>query len=120
MATNITIGGDGALFVGEDKSLVLHVLDTDGVPVNISGWTITFAVRERLDAPQVITKTATVSGTYSATLASNTQRATVTLAAADTLTWAAKTYQHAWKRTDSGSATVLAYGSLVVEQPTQW
>jgi len=121
MAEDVTIGGDGALFVGEDKTLKLEVLDADDVPVDITGWAITLDVRTRDNAadPALLSKSASITGTYSSTRASNTQRAVATLADDDTVLLTAKTYRHSWKRTTAGNETILAYGDFVVERATQ-
>ena len=47
----MTIGGNGTLFVGEDKVLKIEVLDVVGVPVNMSGWQILFDVRKSDKSP---------------------------------------------------------------------
>jgi hypothetical protein len=120
MAELVTIGGSGALFVGEDKELRLEVLDADSIPVNISTWSIHFFVRVKDTSgdPAIFDKTATVIGVYSAVRATNTQRASVTLSDTELNTVKAKTYRHSWKRMDDGSETVLAYGPFVPEKAT--
>jgi hypothetical protein len=128
MAFNQTIGGEGTLFVGEDKTLNLEVLQSgsdstssSAVPENIAGWVIRMIVRVADDASgdPILTKLATVSGSYSATRASNTQRAVVTLTDTDMDALVARIYRHSWKRTDDGSETVLAYGNFAVQRATQ-
>lgn len=120
MAANVDIGGSGALFVGEDKALVLEVLDTADLPVDIAGWVIHFVVRRKDNSadPAIFDKTATVSGTYSAIRASNTQRATATLTDTELNTVTNRTYRHSFKRMDDGSETVLAYGNFAPEKAT--
>lgn len=123
MASEFVIGGDGALFIGEDKTLEMEVLDVDGVPVNIATWAGKFYVAKRdADIPDaaLIDKTPSVIGIYNATRASNTQRWRVTIAKAD---WSAvetfrgdKTYRHAWARTDTGQATVTGYGDFTPQK----
>lgn len=119
MAKQWTIGGAGDLFKGEDKTLKLEVLDGSDLPVDIAVWSITMDVRLTVDAsaPATLSKTATVSGTYNANRNTNTQRAVVTLTDTE-LGITATTYQHAWKRTDDGSETILAYGDFIVEEAT--
>jgi hypothetical protein len=128
MAFEQTIGGEGELFRGEDKTLELEVLqsgedadDTAATPENIAGWAIQFIVRLKDDSSgdPVLTKTATVSGSYNATRASNTQRAVVTLTDTDMDALVPRIYRHSWKRTDDGSETVLAYGNFSVQRATQ-
>lgn len=117
MAVQATIGGQGSLFVGEDKVLHLEVVDTTSVPVDITGWAIRFLVVSST-ASVVIDKVATISGVYSATRSVNTQRAVVTLTDTD-LSVPDGTHRHSWKRTDDGSETMLAYGDCIIERATQ-
>mgnify|MGYP000651515120 CR=1 FL=1 len=117
MANQVDIGGDGLLFVGEDKVYRLELLDDDDIPVDMTGWAVTFVVKTRAGTT-LLTKTASISGTYSATRASNTQRATVSLTDTE-MAIAPGSHRHSWKRTDDGSESILAYGLFVVEQTTQ-
>lgn len=117
MATEVTIGGDGSLFKGEDKILRMFVRDASGNRVDITGWTIRFVVR-RMEAgtATVIDKAATVIGTFNAS--ADDQWAEVTLTDAD-LSFASGIYKHSWKRTDDGSETILVRGQLHEELATQ-
>jgi hypothetical protein len=87
-------------------------VDADGNLLDMSGWTIHFVAAG-------LTKTATVSGTFNSDPAINTQVATVTLTAAETVDLQATTYPYSWKRVDSGYNDVLVYGSWPVQQTTQ-
>lgn len=118
MALHVTIGGDGALFVGEDKTLRLHVLDTAGASVDITGWAIRFVVRlqDPTPDPPLLDKSATISGSFSPT--NNPQRAVVVLADTE-MGLTPKVYRHSWKRIDDGSETVLAWGNFIVQLATQ-
>lgn len=120
MAEDVTIGNDGSLFVGEDKTLKLEVLDSSDVPVNIAGWSILFDVRKLNTSadPALLSQTATITGVYNAVRATNTQRAVVTLTDTEMNTLKALTYRHSWKRMDDGSETVLAYGNFVPQKAT--
>ena len=120
MATNVDIGGSGTLFVGEDKTFVLEVLDTAGVPVNITAWTILFDVRlkDNSAAPAIFSKTATLTGVYNSVRATNTQRANVSLTDDELNTVTAKTYRQSWKRMDAGVETVLLYGAFAPQKAT--
>lgn len=120
MAANVQIGGSGTLFVGEDKDIILELLDTSGVPVNMAGWAMVFDVR-RLDvspAPAIFSKTPTIAGAYNIVRATNAQRATAHLTSADMDTVKKGTYRYSWKRLDSGAETVVEYGPFVVEKAT--
>lgn len=117
MATEADIGGNGDLFVGEDKTLKL-VLPA----IDMTGWAVKFDVRKAdtsLLADVIFTKTASITGTYSATLASNTQRAVVSLTDTEMLTVTNRTYRYSYKRIDDNSETILARGNFIVEKATQ-
>jgi hypothetical protein len=117
MAALVTMGGDGSLFVGEDKSCRLEVVDTDGVPVDMTGWAVRMFVLSQGNTV-LIDETASITGVYSATRSANTQRAVVTLTDTE-LSIADGTHQHSWKRTDDGSETILAYGPFILQRTTQ-
>lgn len=120
MATTVTIGGSGTLFVGEDKTFRLELIDADEVPVNMAGWSILFDVRKLVTSldPAIFSKTATVTGVYNVVRALNTQRAVVSLTDTELNTVKARTYQHSWKRMDDGSETVLSRGPFTPEKAT--
>jgi hypothetical protein len=120
MATEVTIGGSGALFVGEDKTIRLELLDAAGLPVDMAAFTIKFDVRSKDGSadPAIFDETATVAGVYNAVRATNTQRATVVLTDTEMNTVKAKTYRYSFKRMNDGNETVLAYGPFVVQKAT--
>lgn len=133
MALLQTIGGNGTLFVGEDKPFYLELLETeygadgspeepdaDSVPVNMTGWSILFDVRKSVTAPDpaIFSKTASIVGVYNASRALNTQRAVVSLTDTEMNTVIAKTYKFSWKRMDDSSETVLSYGDFMPEKAT--
>ena len=120
MATEVTIGGDGTLFVGEDKTFRLELLDVAGVPVNMAGMTIKFILRltDSGADPAIFDKTATVGGVYNVVRASNTQRATVVFTDVELDALTAKTYRHSWKRMDADYETILAFGPFIVQKAT--
>ncbi len=132
-AVTYTIGGNGLLFVGEDKIFRIEILgielDENGipiepsstsVPVDISGWDIRFDVRktDKTPDPAIFSKTAAVTGVYGVTRALNTQRAVVSLTDTELNTVTARTYRHSWKRMDDGVETVLSRGDFIVEKAT--
>lgn len=123
MAKTATIGGgdDARVFVGEDKTISLEVLDADDIPVNITGFTLLLDVRltDTAAAPALLSISGSVSGTYSATRSANTQRASFTLTDTQTGTLSARQYRYSIKRTDDGSETVIAVGPFIVERATQ-
>lgn len=120
MALNSTIGGSGALFVGEDKKFRLAVKTPLGVPVDITGWAIWFYVRNKDSSPDppIFSKLASVTGAYNSDPLINTQRAEVVLTDTEMNTVTQKVYRYSWKRMDDDSETVLAYGDFTVERAT--
>ena len=120
MAEQITLGGAQTFFLGEAKTIRLELLDSTGAPVSMTAWTMLFDVRvhDNSTAPAVLSKTPTVTGTYATTRDANTQRAEVALTAAETAALSATTYRCSWARTDTGTETVLAWGTLTLQEAT--
>jgi hypothetical protein len=118
MARLATIGGSGALFVGEDKTFVLSVVDADDVPVNIATWDVKFYVAKTVTGALIFTKDAVVTGSYNVDPTINTQRASVSLTDTELNTVKRGTYQYSFKRMNDGFETVLAYGDFEVEKAT--
>jgi hypothetical protein len=118
VATRVAIGGSGTLFIGEDKRLELHVKDTAGASVDATGWGVQFVVNrtDSTAATAVISKTATIEGTYA--LTNNPQRIVVALSDTE-LTIPRTAYRYSFKRTDAGNETILARGDFIVEDSTQ-
>lgn len=116
MAKMNTLGGGGEVFIGEDKSFALELLDTDAIPVNMSGWTVNMVISLTLTSAALYTRAATVAGTYSATRAVNTQRATAVFTDDETATLTKGTYQFSFKRDSAGVETLLAWGVLHVQR----
>lgn len=119
MARNTNLGGDGRLLVGEDKDVVLEVLDRDGDPVDTSGWTTSLVISTTLVSAALMTKSGSVGGTFDADRATNTQRITFALTDDETATLTAGTYQYSIKRTDAGSEAILSWGKCIVETANQ-
>lgn len=119
MAREVQIGGDGDLFIGEDKTIRVEVLGASEIPENIAAFAMTFLVRPSdSSGTTTLTKSVTVTGTYNANRNTNTQRAVVTLTDTD-MSITAGTYRYSLKRTDDGSETIIAWGDFIVEQATQ-
>lgn len=119
MAIESTIGGDGVLFVGEDKTFRLEVLLPTLLPVDATGWSILFDIRVKdTSSEYIISRTATLTGVYSPVRGTNTQRAVVVLTDTDLNLFHAKTYRYSWKRMDDGLETVLAYGDFSPQKAT--
>lgn len=121
MATDQTIGGDGTLFVGEDKIFRLEVLDANNLPVDGSTWvSVLFDVRKRDNTadPAIFSKPATRTGTFDPVRATNTQRWLVTLTDDELNTVKSRAYRHSWKLMDAGKESVLSRGDFIPEKAT--
>ena len=111
MATEVTIGGDGKLFVGEDNTIRLKLAQ------DMSGWTTVFDVRLKDTSTEAILSIVPVlTGVYSADPSTNTQRAIVQLTDDHTNLFKAKVYRWSWKRMDAGAETVLGRGDFAPEK----
>ncbi len=119
MALPIIIGGNGTLFVGEDKVFRLELIDEAGLPVDMTPMTLVFDVRakDNSPAPPIFSVTPTLTGVYNVVRATNTQRALAPLSSAQLNTIKAKTYRCSWKRLDAPE-TVLAWGDFAPEKAT--
>lgn len=122
MANERNFTADDHLFIGEDETLQFTITDASDVPVNVTGFAMEWTLRLK-DATTTasLQKTTaaggiTITGTYNASAALNTQRVNVIIADTDTDLLAARSYRYALKRTDSGSESVLAFGSLVLRK----
>jgi len=126
MAVETTIGGEGRLFVGEDKVLRFELAATnaDGsvsttTAVDMTGWSMTFDVRKKdASSAAILTVTPVLTGTFNASRSLNTQRALVTLTDTQLNLFRAKNYRWSWKRMDDGSETVLAWGTFAPQKAT--
>ena len=120
MALEVNVGGDGVLFVGEDKIFRAEITDKDQLPVNIATWAIKFVVRKRDNTadPAIFDKNASIIGVFNATRELNTQRAEVQLTDTELNTVKARGYRWSWKRMDDGSETVLLYGDFTLQLAT--
>lgn len=113
MAIEANIGHDDEFFLGEDKSLVFTIYQSDGTTVqDITGWSLSWMLKKRiadLDAAALITKT-TLNGIVLTSAALGI--CTVTVNDTDTDTLEDDLYAHELKRTDDGSETVLSFGGV--------
>jgi len=132
MATTQTMGGQGKLFVGEDKIFELELLvaeyDSSGtpvtpsassVPVDMTGWDILFDVRIKDNSSTaILAKTAVLVGVYNVVRATNTQRARVAVSDTEMNLFKQRIYRQSWKRMDDGVETVLSRGPFTPEKAT--
>lgn len=131
---------DDDLIIGDDIALEFEVFDDDlvvdddgayvaGTPIDVSGWTLAFALRTTNTATgaAVLSKATggsgiTITGTFDANHADNTQRVVVAIADTDTYSDAGevliapKTYFYSLKRTNAGSEKTVAFGKFVLLQ----
>jgi hypothetical protein len=116
------------MFVGEDKTLELEILDINLAPIDATSWTVVFDVRAKDNSEAILlTYTATILGTFNVSRTLNMQRAYVTILAADVgsatfkgsnLPTGAKTYRYSLARMNSGYKTVLCRGDFSPEKAT--
>lgn len=108
MATTSTL----TLYRGSDHSVRVDVVTEDGgtTPQTMTGWALACVVR-RSDGILVCNKATGGSGITIGNGSGTDDRATITIARADTLNHVAgKDYSWALWRTDDGSDIPLAYG----------
>ena len=108
-------------FLGTDFAYVFHIQNAaETASIDIAGWALSFMLKNRqtdADLSALLTKTTaagtvSISGAFNATPATNTQRATVTIADTDTDALATGVKHWELKRTDAGLEAILAYGSV--------
>lgn len=110
MATKSDIG-DGIWWRDEDQSLQFTVLDSAGAAVNITGWTLTFTLYDRAGTT---VHTETSAGGGIALTAPASGILAVTVGATELAAASAGNYYYRLIRTNSGNATVVAYGDVVL------
>lgn len=110
-------------FLGKDQQFQFTIYRSKAKSQirDITGYALNFMVKREksdLDAAALFSASASITGTYNADPASNTQLAVVAIADTDlpVTTTAGQTH---WElaRTDDGSETVLAYGRLNLKKP---
>lgn len=120
MAIEGTLDG---IFVGADHEIVYT--DATSPLKDMTGWTVVLDIRKKDTSgePPLLTKTGVVSGVYSATPASNTQKVTFTLSdddlAATIFKGDDRTLRYSIKRTNTGAEQPLRYGNMVMNRVTQ-
>jgi len=99
-----------------------------GTPEDVTTWTFRWELRVKDTATgaAILSKTTvsgiTITGTYDADHAANTQRVVVTIADTETYSDAQvvlippKTYVYSLKRDDAGSEKTLVYGKFVLQE----
>lgn len=125
MSIEMNITETANFFLGEDKTLRLHVLGADNeTPIDIDGWELEFVVRkkDKDDGTPLILKTSdvgiTIEGTFTEDKTTNQQRALIDIDSDDTSSIAAGTYRYSVKRTDDDNEGILIFGNIVFRQAT--
>ena len=104
---------DDFWFVGEDKVLRFTVYQDDEIALeNISGWTTSFQMSNELLAAPFFT----AAGVNIDPLNGVSE---VTVPGADTLTNGPGLVYYSFRRTNSGSASVLVHGTIVLQRAAQ-
>jgi hypothetical protein len=125
MSYESNIAASDLLFAGEDKTLSYEVFAAEGETMeDVSSFTLQWELRPitvgkapyRSQGETVVTKTTgdgiTITGTYNADRATNTQRVIVMIADTDTEALAGGRYVCALKRMDAGLEAVLSHGTV--------
>jgi hypothetical protein len=116
MSRTQNIGTSAEWFVGTNKTLPFEIYSDDEVTIeDVTGWACRWVLRRaKDDDPIILDKTTvsgiTISGTYNADPAVNTQRVYVATTPSDTQHLQPGRYYHALKRTDSGFEDILSEG----------
>lgn len=129
MSIRQDISKETGFFVGTKKTIEFEVLqDLPGVrladlpPEDVSGRQFKWEVRDGVTATSALISKVTggggvtITGVYNASRASNTQRVSVTVSAADTESLSPGQYSHALKRTDTGNEDIVSEGDFVLRQ----
>lgn len=117
MARQQNLGDTEDWFTDEDKVLSFEIYDsTEALIEDVDGWTIEWKLRHVRDDDRVLlTKSGSVTGSYSADPVINTQRTNITIADTDTATFQPGKYRYTLRRTDTGNETMLAYGDVTLK-----
>lgn len=124
MAVSAQLGGDGKLFVGEDKFFELVVLDgaadTVGVKaVDMTGKRVILDIRSiDTSATVLFTQDAEIEGIFNQDPTVNTQLCVVFMTDDASNLFKGKTYRYTWKLMENDDETVLAWGDCVFQKAT--
>lgn len=105
--------------VGEARTLRYDVVDSAGSPQNMTGFALLWELADQ-DGVVQVSKTSGGGGITIGNGDGTNDRATVTVAQADTEALTPGTYTHRLRRTDAGSELVLAYGYAELGVVTAW
>lgn len=117
MPAEVKIVTSDELFTGKDKVLQFTVVDADDAVVDITGWTLRWALSKAADHRSVAVSKTTSAGIALTDAANGVCQ--VTISAADTENLEGSDdpkWWHELSRTNSGNSDVLSYGSVVLRQ----
>jgi len=123
MALRVDITSDDRWFRGEDKRLqfVIYADASRAEVADASGFALSWKLASALGGTALVTKTTgsgiSVSGTFNADPALNTQVVEVAVDDTDTDGLTTGTLWHELKRTDAGLEAVLAHGRATILAP---
>jgi hypothetical protein len=116
MAVEFNITQSDNWFVGEDKTFLVDVVQSDGsTPQAMTGWALTHEIMDRAGGTVQLSHTVGDGITIGNGDGTN-DRATVTITDAEGETLGAGTYYHRLRRTDAGSEQMLSFGSAVLKE----
>ena len=111
------ISSSDNFFVGEDKTIVFDVKDTDGVSaLTMTGWALTWELKASAGGVISITKTTAAATIVLSNKYGTNDRASVTILDTDTEAIAAGSYYHHLRRTDAGYEQILAFGDVSLRE----
>lgn len=100
-------------YVGDDYPLRYQLLDEDGEPIDVSGYTCIWVFKERVGDPDALVSKSTASGID---VSAGSGYIDVSIEDTDTDALEAMTGVIALKRTTSGSEETLAEGTAVLKK----
>jgi peptidoglycan/xylan/chitin deacetylase (PgdA/CDA1 family) len=118
MAREANITKDHDFFTGTDYTIKFPVTQADGVtPEDVSSWALSWVLKKRKTDADADAKVSRVTGGGGIVI-SGEDNDVVEVLVSDSHTFdlPAGSYYHELKRTDEGSETVLAYGSVALQK----
>ncbi len=115
MAIRFNIEFSDEFFIGEDRSVVIDVKQSDeSTPQTLTGWALAYEIKASPGEAALISKT-TGGGEIAFSNGSGTNdRATITIDDDDTEALEPGKYYHQLRRTDAGSEQLLSFGDVVL------
>ena len=113
MGKRVDISANEYWLPGEDKSHVIPVVDDSAKGQTMTGWTLSYTMRQTRDGAVLspFTEKTDSSGISLSTGAETDDTATVTILDTDTVGMTGVVW-YSLERTDAGSAGVIAFGTI--------